>query len=55
MARGKYDSFKAYKKKIIKTAKELKYGDDVIKKLNNADGVNQLSTIMSNARKNNKG
>lgn len=51
MARGKYDSFKEYKKKTIRTAKELKYGDDTIEKLNNAVGINQLSTIMCNARK----
>lgn len=51
MARGKYDSFEEYRKKIIRTAKYLGYDDEVIEKLKNAVGVNQLSTIMTNARK----
>lgn len=53
MARGKYDSFKEYRKKVIRTAKDLKYSDEVIEKLKNAPGINQLSAIMANARKSN--
>lgn len=44
--------FKLYKKETINTARELFYGEGVIKKLNAAKTEYELSRIMCEARKN---
>lgn len=44
--------FKLYKKETINTARELFYGEGVIKKLNAAKTEYELSRIMCDARKN---
>lgn len=52
MARGKYDSFKEFRRKSVRTAKDLQYGPDVIEQLSEATSVHQITRIMTNARKN---
>lgn len=41
-----WDNGRVYKKTAIKTAKELGYSQEVIKKLENAKNDQQISTIM---------
>lgn len=53
MEKSKRDSLPNIKREVIKVAKELNYGEEVIESLRNAKTVNELSRIMATAR--NKG
>ena len=46
-----YDNFKKVQRQIIRTAKDLKYDDEVMEKLKAAKSNTELSNIMKTARK----
>lgn len=43
--------FEKYKKDIIRTAKDLRYGDDVIVRLKESSSEAECTRIMASARK----
>lgn len=43
-------SFREYKRKAKRAALDLGYGDEVIKKINNAKSADEISIIMRKAR-----
>lgn len=43
--------FRHYRRQMIRAAEELYYGDDVIRKIKNAKTANDITNIMSTARK----
>ena len=47
---GYFQSLKLYKNDAIKAAKELFYGEDVIKQIKEAKSAHEISKIMSKAR-----
>lgn len=45
-----YIAIKYYKKNAIEAAKDLEYGDEVIKAINEAEVMDDISAIMEKAR-----
>lgn len=43
--------FKLYKKQALKAAKDLFYGKDVIRRINDATTISEIDRIMRSARK----
>lgn len=43
--------YREYKRKAKRAAADLCYGDEVIKKINNAKSADEISRIMANARR----
>lgn len=55
MVRSKYEAdFKYIKRRVIETAKDLHYSDEVISKLHLAKTESELTRIMRTARQNKK-
>lgn len=46
--------FSKYRKSMMKAAKDLKYGPDVVEKIANAKTDTEITTIMTKARKSQK-
>lgn len=51
---GHYVAIRDYKKSAIKAAEDFNYGDEVIRKIKQAETIREISDIMEKARVNGK-
>lgn len=48
----KVESFNQYRRRAIKAARDLRYGDDVVNDIKNADTESEIISILADARRN---